>query len=314
MNGIEDTIIYGILNICLLVFLSPLFMSIIKKAKAFRQGRNGPSIFQTYYNLIKLVRKETIISEHASFVTIFAPYIILSVIIGAGLAVPLVYIPESSDGIGNIILFLYLLTIAKIAIALLGLDSGSSFGGMGSSREMSLSAIFEPTTMVVFAAMAVVLRTLNIQDMVRLTSSTRFISPTLILLSVSLFILLIFETSRIPVDNPETHLELTMIHEGMILEQSGRNLAMLELSHAMKQMIFIALLIDIVIPFGISTGLSVTLIAIAIGIFILKGVAISVIIGLFESSLAKMRLFRLPQLFMMAFFFAILTIFIEVNV
>jgi len=241
------------------------------------------------------------------------PVVNVAAMLVAALFVPLVFVPEPVGGIGNIILFLYLLALARFFMALAGLDAGSSFGGMGSSREMSLSAIIEPTTIIVFAALAFVFKTLNIFDMfAHSVASGAITTPILILIGISLFIILIVETSRIPVDNPETHLELTMIHEGMILEQSGRNLALMELSAAVKLTLLMALLVNLILPFGLITTLTLTGLLIAAVLFIVKGVVLAGVIGLFESSMAKMRFFQLPSLFAMAFFFSTLIIIIEV--
>lgn len=241
------------------------------------------------------------------------PLVTMAAILVAALFVPLVFVPEPVGGIGNIILFLYLLALARFFMALAGLDVGSSFGGMGSSREMSISSIIEPTTIIVFAALAFVFKTLNIFEMFTLNAFTGSPSPsTLILIGISLFIIIIVETSRIPVDNPETHLELTMIHEGMILEQSGRNLALMELSEAVKMTVLMALLINLIAPFGLMTTLTLAGLLIAIVVFIVKGSILAGIIGLFESSMAKKRFFQLPSLFAMAFFFSTLIIIIAV--
>ena len=178
---------------------------------------------------------------------------------------------------------------------------------------MSISAIIEPTTIIVFAALVFVFKTLNVFEMFTLSEAAGTLStPTLILIGISLFIILIVETSRIPVDNPETHLELTMIHEGMILEQSGSNLALMELSAAVKLTLLMALLINLIVPFGLTTMLSATGLLLALALFLLKGSILAGVIGLFESSMAKMRFFRLPSLFAMAFFFSTLIIIIEV--
>jgi formate hydrogenlyase subunit 4 len=302
---------YLIVNTLFVLAIAPLFISLIKKVKAATQGRAGPPLLQTYANLAKLLKKEVVYSPNSSWIMRATPLVNMAAILVAALFVPLLFVPESVGGIGNIILFLYLLALAKFFMALAGLDAGSSFGGMGSSREMSISAIIEPTTIIVFAALAFVFRTLNIFEMFTV-SATGFAAPTLILLGISLFIILIVETSRIPVDNPETHLELTMIHEGMILEQSGRNLALMELSAAVKLTVLMALLINLMVPFGLVTTLTLAGIALAAALFILKAGLLAVIIGLFESSMAKMRFFRLPNLFAMAFFFSTLIIIIEV--
>ncbi len=311
MNG--SFIVFALLNIGFVLLISPLFMSLIKKVKAWSQGRRGPSLFQTYYTIAKLLGKETVYSSASSWVMRVTPYVCLSMAVVATLFVPLLYVPEPVAGFGNVILFLYLLGTARFFTALSGLDAGSAFGGMGSSREMSLAAVIEPTSIVVLAALAVVAQSLNLLDIARETAGAFFpASVTMILVAVSLFIILIVETGRIPVDNPETHLELTMVHEGMVLEQSGRNLAMMEYAGAIKQTLLIAILISVLMPFGLVTELSAGGILLAMALFAVKGSVISVIIGLFESSIAKMRLFSLPNLFIIAYFFSVLTIFIEV--
>ncbi|MCX6684999.1 MAG: NADH-quinone oxidoreductase subunit H [Methanoregula sp.] len=308
-----DFILYLIINTLVVVAISPLFVSLIKKVKAWTQGRQGPSVFQTYFSLIKLLKKEVIYSPNSSWIMQVTPFVTMAAILVAALFVPLVFVPEPIGGIGNIILFLYLLVLARFFMALAGLDAGSSFGGMGSSREMSISSIIEPTTVIVFAALAFVFKTLNIFDMFVLTSGSGLpATPTLILIGISLFIILIVETSRIPVDNPETHLELTMIHEGMVLEQSGRNLALMELSAAVKMTVLMMLLINLMVPFGLATTLTLAGMLIAVIVLVVKGSILAGIIGLFESSMAKKRFFQLPSLFAMAFFFSTLIIIIEV--
>jgi formate hydrogenlyase subunit 4 len=308
-----DFALYLVINTLVVIAISPFFVSLIKKVKAWTQGRQGPSIFQTYFTLVKLLKKEVIYSPNSSRIMRVTPLVTMAAILVAALFVPLVFVPEPVGGIGNIILFLYLLALARFFMALAGLDAGSSFGGMGSSREMSISAIIEPTTIIVFAALAFVFKTLNLFDMFALTSVTGSpATPTLILIGISLFIILMVETSRIPVDNPETHLELTMIHEGMILEQSGRNLALMELSAAVKMTVLMALLINLIVPFGLTTTLTLAGILIALAVFMVKGSILAGIIGLFESSMAKKRFFQLPSLFAMAFFFSTLIIIIEV--
>jgi len=310
MNGF---LLYLVLNTLVVLAIAPLFVSLIKKVKARTQGRSGPSVFQTYYNLAKLLKKEVIYSPNSSRIMRVAPIVNMAALLVAALFVPLVFVPEPLGGIGNIILFLYLLALAKFFMALAGLDAGSSFGGMGSSREMSISAIIEPTTIIVFAALVFVFKSLNIFDMFATSAAAGTLAtPVLILLGISLFIILIVETSRLPVDNPETHLELTMIHEGMILEQSGRNLALMELSAAVKLTLLMAILINLIVPFGLMTTFTLAGLLIAALLFVVKGSILAGIIGLFESSTAKMRFFRLPSLFAMAFFFSTLIIIIEV--
>jgi formate hydrogenlyase subunit 4 len=272
-------------------------------------------LLQIYFLLAKLLKKENVYSTNSSFITRIAPYLNITFTAAASLFVPLVFIPDPVAGIGNVILFLYLLVMAKFFMALAGLDAGSAFGGMGSSREMSISAVIEPGVIIVVAAIAFVLKTYNIPQMFALTlASPIFNSATLLLISISLFIVLITETSRVPVDNPETHLELTMVHEAMILEYTGPNLALMEMSHAIKQTLLMGLLINILFPWGLATALTPGGLLLAALMFFVKSLVLAVIIGLFESLTAKWRLFALPKLFMLAYALAFLTIVVELLV
>ncbi len=306
-------LLFAVLNPIFALLAAPLYMALIRKVKAYAQGRKGPRLFQVYYDLRKLLHKETVYSPTSSWIMRFTPYLNLSTLLIASLFVPLVFVPEPVGGFGHVIVFLYLLALERFFTALGGLDAGSAFGGMGSSRSMSLAAVIEPSMVVSFAALAFVLKSLNMHEMFALTASKILpLNPTLVLVSISLFIILIVETGRLPVDNPATHLELTMINEAMILEQTGKNLALLELAHALKQLLLMGILINTIIPIGLSTELNSGKIAVSAVLFLLKAGLLAIIIGLFESSLAKMRLFRLPAFYVMAFFFSALTILIEV--
>ena len=310
MNG--SFILFSVINTLFALLISPLFMSLIKKVKAYTQGREGPPLLQTYYQLGKLLRKETVYSANSSAIMRVAPYVNMVFMLAASLFVPLIFIPDPASGIGNLVLFLYLMVAAKFFMALGGLDAGSTFGGMGSSREMNFSAIVEPVVIIVFAALAFVLNTVNLHEMFALTSDSSFVSsPTLLLISIALFIILIVETARVPVDNPETHLELTMIHEAMILECSGPNLALMEASHAVKQTLLMGILINVLVPWGLATHLSAGGLALGAASFAGKAAVLAVMMGLFESAVAKFRLFRLPVLFMVAYVLSFLTILLE---
>ena len=305
-------IVYAIVNTVLVVLVSPLFVSLIKKVKAFMQGRQGPPIFQTYFTLAKLLRKERVYSTNTSAIIRIAPYVNIVCVLAASLFVPLVYIPQPIAGVGNVILFLYLMVCAKFFMALGGLDAGSTFGGMGSSREMTVSAVVEPVIIIVFAALGVLTKTVNLHEMfaVSLQSALVF-NPAALLISLSLFIILVVETARIPVDNPETHLELTMIHEAMLLEYSGPDLALMEISSAVKQTLLMAVLINILIPWGLASSLAIVPVVASAIAFTAKAAILSLVIGIFESSVAKSRFFRLPSMSMLAFFFSFSTILFE---
>ena len=306
-----NTALYLVLNTVFIVAVSPLAMTLVKKVKAYCQGRTGPPLLQGYYNLFKLFKKEIVYSQNSSFIIRLAPYLNIGFLVAASVMVPVVFLPQAS-GIGNIILFLYLMVTAKFFMALAGLDAGSTFGGMGSSREMSLSAIIEPVTITSVAALAFVLKSTDIPQMFTTTLNGSLAQyPTLILVAFSLFIVIIVETARVPVDNPETHLELTMIHEAMILEQTGPKLALMEWSQGIKQTILMALSINIVLPIGLAADAGIAAILVSVISFTIKLLVFATVVGVFESMMAKIRLFRLPSFFALALFFSFATIVFE---
>jgi formate hydrogenlyase subunit 4 len=307
-----NIILYTILNTVFVFLFAPLLVSLIKKVKAMCQGRIGTPLFQSYRQLYKLCKKEIVYSDNSSFIMRISPYLNISFLLAASIFVPVVFIPLPESGFGNIILFLYLMVCARFFMALSGLDAGSTFGGMGSSREMTIASIIEPTTLMACAAMAFILKTTSIPEMFGTVLDGSVLQyPALFLVACSLFIILIVETARIPVDNPETHLELTMIHEAMILEQTGPKLALMELSYGVKQLILMALLINILFPWGLATEMTLTGILISIGSFMLKAIILAIAVGIFESFFAKIRFFRLPDFFMMALFLSFVTIVFE---
>jgi len=308
-TGLE-MIFYMILNMTLLILLSPFFMTFIKKIKAYIQLRHGPPFFQGYWSILKLMKKERVYSRNSSLIMRITPLINISILLVASICVPLVFVPKPLWNLGNIILFLYLLALAKFFMALGGLDAGSSFGGMGSSREMTISAIIEPTTVITLGALAITQKSLDFHRIffnIAKPGGYQF-NPLILPLAVALFLILIVETGRIPIDNPETHLELTMIHEGMILEQSGSNLALMELSHAFKQMILMAILINIFLPWGLTTEFTLFSILVGVIAFFFKCVIISILVGIYESSVGKLRYFRVPGILSVAFVLSLVTV------
>lgn len=325
LDQILEFLVYFTLNILFVIIISPFFMTLIKKVKAYVQRRRGPPLLQGYYNLIKLMQKERLYSSTSSIVSRVTPTLNLVIMIVAILAVPVVFVPKYLGDFGNIVFFLYLIALTKFFLAISGLDAGSTFGGMGSSREMTVVAIFEPIMVIVFAALAFTFGTVDIHVMFShsIKCSNDFlgfyqltgIAPDcnrlfiiLLPIVISLFVMLIVETARIPVDNPETHLELTMIHEAMVLEQSGPNLAMLDLSYGIKQTLLLALLVNILFPVGLSIEMTIPSLIIGMIAFLVKGSILSFVIALFESSVAKLRLLRLPGLFSVAFFLPLISI------
>ena len=296
--------------VCLLLG-APLLQGFIKKMKARLQERQGPGLLQPYYDLWKLLRKDSVLSEHASWVFRIAPYGVFVFTLTAALFVPL-YVPRAPMAYaGDCILVVYLLGMARFLQAIAALDTGSSFGGMGSSREMTISSFVEPALFMALFTVGLQVGSLNLNEMVLKVSQdpTGYLSLFNVLLAISFFVVLIAETGRIPVDNPATHLELTMVHEAMILEYSGRTLALVEWSKALKQFIFFSLLVNLFLPVPAFKGEFIPLSSLSV--FFLKLMVLGYVTAWAETLNAKLRLFRVPNLLLLSLcgsFLALLSI------
>jgi formate hydrogenlyase subunit 4 len=298
----------GVYQILLIILLAPLLTGIIKKTKAFFQTRRGPNIFQPYSDLIKFMRKESVFSMHTSWIFRVTPFIYLISMLVVSALLPVV----STQGIltftGDLILVVYLFALARFFLALAGLDAGSAFGGMGSSREMALASVAEPAFMLPLFTMAVAAGTTNLTGIVTgIVNGGEGILTTAHLMSfVAFFIVAIAETGRIPVDNPDTHLELTMIHEGMLLEYSGKHLALLTLGVSIKQLLVFTLLANVFFPWGIATAFDPGSLALGTIVFIFKVICLGFVMAVIETSFAKMRLFKVPDLLVGSFLLGLL--------
>ena len=289
-------------QIVIVLFLSPLITGFSRTLKARLQMRRGAGILQPYWDIHKLLRKGMVIPETASWIFSATPYVLFVTTLLAGLLIPTVSAQAPLSLYGGVLAVVYLLALGRFFLALGGLDTGSSFGGLGSSREMTISAIAEPALMLAVFTVALSAGSTNLSVVAQasLGQSWRFLAPQQMLAFAALFIVLIAETGRIPVDNPATHLELTMIHEAMILEYSGPYLALIEWSAAMKQLVLMTLLVNVFFPFGLSIGWSMgTLLSLVL--FGLKLLLLAAAVVLVETTNAKMRLFRVPELLAVAF-------------
>jgi formate hydrogenlyase subunit 4 len=290
-------------QIAAILFLSPLITGFSRTLKARLQTRRGPQILQPYRDLYKLAQKGMVIPETASWIFSATPFVLFATTLLAGLLIPAISAQAPLSIFGGVLAVVYLLALGRFFLALAGLDTGSSFGGLGSSREMTISAIAEPALMLAVFTVAIGAGSTNLSNVAQsaLGQSWRFLAPQQMLAFAALFIVLIAETGRIPVDNPATHLELTMIHEAMILEYSGPYLALIEWSAAMKQLVLMTLLMNVFFPFGLSAGWSpLGLISSSI-VFVGKLLALAVAVALVETANAKLRLFRVPELLAVAF-------------
>ncbi len=290
----------------IIILFSPLVNGVIKKLKANMQGRVGPGIFQPYFDLIRLFKKDMVISNVTSWIFKATPYIVFISIIAASMIVPVITTKASLGMMGDVIALIYVLALGRFFMALAGLDAGTAFGGEGISREMTVAILVEPMMMLSIFTAAISAGSTNIAKIAE--THGIFYSPSHILALSAFIVAIIAETGRIPVDNPDTHLELTMIHEGMLLEYSGRYLALMEWSHYMKQMLLFTIAADMFFPFGIANNTEVSGLAVSSGAYILKMFLMSFLMALIESTRAKMRFFQLPSLLGSAFVLALLSL------
>jgi formate hydrogenlyase subunit 4 len=299
-----------ILQTLLLLLLSPLVSGVIKNWKAKLQNRRGPRIWQPYFDVLKFFRKDMVISEHASWVFSFAPYVVFITALLVGVMVPMITTRAPLSLFGGALAVIGLLALGRFFLALGGLDPGSAFGGMGSSREMTISAIAEPAMML---AIFTVASTAGSTDLSRIVQTAqgpawKLLNPTHVMALAAMFIVLLAETGRIPVDNPATHLELTMVHEAIILEYSGRYLALMEWGASIKQLVLLTLLANIFFPIGLATGASPAALGLGLAAYVAKLLALAAAVVVVETTNAKLRLFRVPDLLSAAFVLATLAL------
>lgn len=298
-----------IFKIILLPLLSPLCIGIIRKVKAYMQNRKGASIIQPYFDLWKLFHKDEIIPKDASWIFKVTPYLIFAISLLLPLGVPLLSHVEIISAFGDFLVSVYLLALMTFFLALAGIDTGSAFGGFGSSREMTLAALTEGN--IVFSILPVALITHSTNFVVMATAAAQL--PTnnyfpIVFAFLGFFIALVAETGRVPFDNPATHLELTMIHEAMILEYSGKRLALIEWTSANKFLFFALLGVNIFFPWSITAATDMSSLLISGLLVALKILAVMIIVAIIESSIAKFRLFRLPDLLLTGFIFCVIAL------
>lgn len=284
-------------HMLVLLLLAPLLTGWVRTLKAQLLRRRGPSLLQPYRDLFKLLRKEVVLADSASWLFRVAPYLIF-----AALWVAAALDPSFASGLpfswtADLIAIVALLGTARFFLALAGLDVGTSFGGIGSSREMMIASLAEPAMLMMVFTLSLLAGTTELSAVARFMLTTEVgLRISLALALLALIMVAIAENARIPVDNPATHLELTMVHEAMVLEYSGRHLALIELAASLKLLLYLSLLICIFAPWGMASvgdgpsaylvGLAAYLVKLAIGGFLL---------ALFETSIAKMRVFRVDQ-------------------
>lgn len=283
-------------HLAIILIAAPLLQGFIKKSKAFWQMRQGPSILQPYRDLKKLMNKEELVSEHASWIFLLTPRVVLASTLMAGLVIPSVWGWAPLSVWGDIFLVGASLGLARLFLTLSGLEGAGTFGGMGSSRELFIGLLTEPAFILGLIVLAFITGTTSLQGIiVGLQSVSPLFIPKILVL-VALVMVCIAEMGRIPLDNPDTHLELTMIHEGMLLEYSGPSLALLNFAEQVKQLLLIMLLAQIIWPSGL-IALSIGPLGMlwALGFAGFKIIVLGFFFATVESLFVKRRLFRAPH-------------------
>ncbi len=280
-----------ILQLIFFIVVAPFLSGLIAKIKNNIRMRKGQSVFQPYYNLAKLFSKDEVISDTASWIFKIAPLVVISSVLTAALLIPVFIFSAPLNSMGDFLCLVFIFALGRFFLALAALDTASSFGGMGSSREMFISSLTEPVLCLTIFAVSFQFGSTDISA----SSGIHIVSISSVIAGIALFLVTIAETSRIPVDNQETHLELTMVHEAMILEYSGRRLALIELASYVKQMILFFLIAQIVFPIGLPVFASFMQIFSWVLWYITRIIIIAIIVGVVEVTVAKMRLFRVAD-------------------
>jgi formate hydrogenlyase subunit 4 len=296
-----------LVQIAVLLVMAPLFEGWVKMVKCWSQGRTSPSLTQPYRDLCKLFSKDVALAENASWIFRSTPYLVFGVTVLAGGIIPIISVDLPLSATADVIALVSLFAIARFFTALAGMDIGTSFGGMGSSREMTISSLAEPAMLMAIFAVSLASKSTSLSQMALMVSQGySILRPSLAFALLAFILIALTETGRVPVDNPVTHLELTMIHEAMILEYSGRHLALIEWAKMMKLFLFITLGIAVFFPWGIDTAGGAAGLASSFLFMALKMGISGVGLVLIETGLAKMRIFRVTEFLGSAFLFATL--------
>lgn len=303
-NGLVSGLVQGLLTL----LSAPLLLGITKRVKARLQYRRGPSLLQPYRDLAKWWAKESVESGVASPLTAVAPAIVLAAVFVATLLVPMIATRPPLLGSGDLLVVVGLMAVGRFVLALSALDAGSAFGGMGSSREVAIATLVEPALLLALtgAALAVGSTDLGVITAQAGTSGVSWYSPAILLAGGAFAVVAVAETGHEPIDNPDTHLELTMIHEGMLLEASGPRLAMFMYAAELKLVLVAGLFSAVFLPVGIAAEMTLPALAVAIVAALAKLIGVAVVLGALDASLAKLRILALPGLLATASIIAVI--------
>ena len=286
----------------------PLLLGLMRKVRSRLEGRVGAPIHQPLLDLRKLFAKQRMRPRESSWVFGAGPVVLVATVVAVTAVSPLVTTTPPLGQSSDFFAVVFVLLLGSVLVALSALDTGTAFGGMGSSRSMTIGALCEPALLVAILAMAIAARTSNLPTLVRigLTHPAVIASPARILALASFLVVILAESGRLPVDNPSTHLELTMIHEAMVLEYSGADLGLIILGESMRLVFLLGLLVNLLVPWGVADRSGALFFGVGLLALVAKVTAVGVMIAVFEVFTAKMRLFRLPELLAGGFVLALL--------
>ena len=294
-------------QVAVLLVAAPLFAGWVKMVKCWSQGRTAAGLFQPYRDLLKLFSKDIVLAENASWIFRFTPYLVFGVTVLAGGIIPMLSTDLPLSATADVIALVALFAIARFFTALAGMDIGTAFGGMGSSREMAIASLAEPAMLMAIFAVSLASKSTSLSQMaLTVSQGYSLLRPSLAFAFLAFILIALAETGRVPVDNPATHLELTMIHEAMVLEYSGRYLALVEWAKMMKLFLYVSLGTAVFTPWGIASNDDAGGVLAAFGALAAKLAAAGVGLVLIETGLAKMRIFRVTEFLGSAFLFATL--------
>jgi formate hydrogenlyase subunit 4 len=294
----------------LLVLLAPLWAGLVAAMKARLQMRRGAPIWQRWLDLVKLSAKETVLSEDASPLARVAPYVVLAASFTVCAWTPVLATRDGLGFAGDLVMTVALFAAVRVLLALLALEAGTAFGGMASSRHLALSALGEPALIMSVFTLAIGAGSTQLS---RISASVaaapaQWLSPAHLLALTAMWLVVLAEIGRVPVDNPATHLELTMVHEGMVLDVSGRHLALLEWAAHARTLVLLTLVANLFLPWGISAGYAPKALVLALAAWLAKLTLFAAVVAVTESVTARMRLFRVPEFLGMAFLLALLAL------
>ena len=306
---IQDLAVQGA-QMLLVLALAPLLTGFVRKAKARLLRRQGPPLIQPYRDLIRLMRKDVVLASNASWLFRVIPYLIFAATWVAASLVPTFRIGLLFSWSADLIAIIALLGSARFFLALAGLDVGTSFGGIGSSREVMIASLAEPAMLMIVFTLALIAGSTQLSNIAEfMVSPAVGLRVSLALGLLGLILVAIAENGRIPVDNPATHLELTMVHEAMVLEYSGRHLALIELTASLKLILYVSLIACVFAPWGLQpAGAGIADVTIGIPAYLGKLAVGGFLLALFETSIAKMRVFRVPEFLGIALMLGLLAV------